>query len=97
SPTRKQLSKIAMLGESIGLERNEIIAAVDAPLSSQSMSGPGRLGIFIRLILLTIIVVVTILIVWTVVDPFSSPISTYTPGTDYGTIRPQDFEMQVVT
>ena len=35
SPTRKQLGKIATLGESIGLERKEIVAAVDAPIPSQ--------------------------------------------------------------
>ena len=97
SPTRGQLREIARLGESVGLERGEIIAAIDAPLSSQGVPGTGRASIFIATILLTIIVVGSILLVWAVVDPESFPIHTYAPGTFYGTIRPQDFSSDEIT
>ena len=96
-PTRKQLSEIARLGESVGLERNEVLAAIDAPLSNQGVPGGGRASIIIPMILVSIIVVASILLIWAVVDPESFPIHTYAPGTFYGTIRPQDFSSQVVT
>lgn len=97
NPTKEQLREIAKLGESVGLERSEIIAAIDAPLSNQRIPIRGRESIFIRLILLSFLVVISILIVWAVVDPASAPIHTYVPGTDYGTIRPQDFTNQYLT
>ena len=59
SPTKVQLDKISKLGESVGLERNEIIAAVDAPLASQGVPGEGRASIFIPMILISILVVVS--------------------------------------
>ena len=91
SPTREQLSQISKLGESVGLEKNEIIAAIDAPLSNQGGSSKGDRSKLIPLIIITIIAVCSFLFVWAVVDPESFPIHTYTPGTFYGTIRPQDF------
>ncbi|TFH06151.1 MAG: hypothetical protein E4H14_11395 [Candidatus Thorarchaeota archaeon] len=94
SPTREQLSKIARLGENVGLQRNEIVAAIDAPLPNQGIPGEGRTSIFIPLILVSILVVVSFLLIWAIVDPRSFPIHTYTPGTFYGTIRPQDFESE---
>jgi len=97
SPTKKQLSEITRLGESVGLERTEIVAAIDAPLSNQGVPGGGRASILIPMILISIIVVCSILLVWAAVDPESFPFHTYTPGTFYGTIRPQDFSNQVVT
>jgi hypothetical protein len=96
-PTRAQMSEIARLGESVGLKRNEIIAAIDAPLSSQGVPGKGRASTIIFMILISIIVVGSILLVWAVVDPESFPIHTYTPGTFYGTIRPQDFSSHEIT
>lgn len=97
SPTRVQLREITKLGESVGLEKSEVIAAIDAPLSNQGMPIQGRASKLMRLILLSFLVVVSILIVWAVVDPASFPIYTYAPGTDYGTIRPQDFTNQYPT
>jgi len=90
-PTKEQLSEITRLGESIGLQRNEIIAAIDAPLTNQGVQGIRRTSFFIPMILISILVVVSLLIVWAMFDPESFPIHTYTPGTFYGTIRPQDF------
>ena len=97
NPTREQLTKIATLGESIGLSRTEIVAAVDAPLSNQGMPSQGRVSRFMRLALVSILLVASILIVWAIFDPASAPIHTYTPGTDYGTIRPQDFSSHYPT
>lgn len=91
NPTREQLREITRLGESIGLERSEVVAAIDAPLSNQGVPGGGRASIIIPMILVSIIVVCSILLIWAVVDPESFPIHTYAPGTFYGTIRPQDF------
>jgi len=94
NPTIEQLNRITKLGESIGLQSSEIIAAIDAPLKNQEFSGGRRTSILIPLILASIAIVVGILLAWAIVDPRSFPISTYTPGTDYGTIRPQDFSSQ---
>lgn len=91
SPTKVQLDKISKLGESVGLQRNEIIAAVDAPIANQGITGEGRSSIFIPLILVSILAVVSALLIWAAVDPDSFPFHVYTPGTFYGTIRPQDF------
>ena len=97
SPTKVQLDKISKLGESVGLQRNEIIAAIDAPMANQEVTGKNRKSLFIPSILISILVVVSVLLLWHVLSPESFPISTYTPGTDYGTIRPQDFSSHSLT
>ena len=91
SPTKEQLSKIATLGESIGLQRSEIIAAIDAPLPNQGIPVSGRKSLFIPLILVSILIVVSAMLAWAAIDPDSFPFHVYAPGTFYGTIRPQDF------
>jgi hypothetical protein len=90
-PTKSQLDKVTKLGESIGLERKEIIAAIDAPLADSGFIGKSRVSLYVSLIMVTIIVILGVLLTWYVVDPDSFPIPTYTPGTLYATIRPQDF------
>jgi len=90
-PSREQLRKISSLGKSVGLEKHEIIAAIDAPIAKPGIGGKDRASLYITLILVTIIVAIGILITWYVVDPESFPIKLYTPGTLYGSIRPQDF------
>jgi hypothetical protein len=90
-PTKSQLGKITRLGESIGLERNEIIAAIDAPLADSGFTGRSRVSLYFSLIVVTIIVIFSVLLTWYVVDPDSFPIPTYVPGSLYATIRPQDF------
>jgi hypothetical protein len=97
--TRKQLSEVTRLGKTIGLEKNEIIAAIDAPLLNQGITTKERLLLFISLIVVSVIVVVSILLVWLVVDPESYPIPTptYIPGSLYGSIQPQDFSNQYLT
>ncbi|MFW9908867.1 MAG: hypothetical protein ACFFEF_09860 [Candidatus Thorarchaeota archaeon] len=89
--TKEQFSKIKLLGSNIGLEREEIIAAIDGPVPEQSISGRSRALLLVNLAFVTIIVVAAVLFIWTVVDPESSPIRTYAPGSFYGTIKPQDF------
>jgi len=89
--TKKQLSKIKILGSNIGLEREDILAAIEGPIPEPSASGRSRALLFVNLVVVTIIVVASVLLVWVVVDPETSPIRTYTPGSLYGTIRPQDF------
>lgn len=91
SPTTKQLSELTKLGESIGLARNEVIAAIDAPLAEQGPSGSGRKPMVITFILVAIAIAVWSLFIWYVVSPETFPIPTYRYGTLYGTIRPQDF------
>jgi hypothetical protein len=94
SPTPKQLGELTKLGESIGLERNEVIAAIDAPLADQGPSGGGRHPMMITFILVAIAIAVWSLFIWYVVSPETFPIPTYRYGTLYGTIRPQDFSSQ---
>jgi len=96
-PTEEQFSKIVRLGESIGLQSSEIIAAIDAPLPSQGIPNEGRTSIFIPLILVSILIVVSALLAWAVIDPDSFPFHLYTPGTLYGSIKPQDFSSQNIT
>ncbi len=97
SPTKVQLDKITKLGESVGLQRNEISAAIDAPMANQEITSKDRKSLFIPSILISILVVVSVLLLWYVLSPESFPISTYTPGTFYGTIRPQDFSSHSLT
>jgi hypothetical protein len=94
STTREQLSRISSLGSSIGLQRNEIIAAIDAPLIQPGITDKGRLSLFVTLIAVAIVVAISILIAWYVADPETFPIPTYVPGSLYGSIRPQDFSSQ---
>ncbi|NHI89598.1 MAG: hypothetical protein EAX87_08750 [Candidatus Thorarchaeota archaeon] len=91
SPTPKQLGELTKLGESIGLARNEVIAAIDAPLAEQGSSGSGRKPMMITLILVATAIAVWSLFIWYVVSPETFPIPTYRYGTLYGTIKPQDF------
>jgi hypothetical protein len=96
-PTKEQLNKITNLGKSLGLERNEIVAAIDAPLSNQGGPSGGRTSIIIPIVIVSIIVITSVLLIWAVVDPESFPIHTYAPGTFYGTIRPQDLTSSKIT
>ena len=90
-PSREQLKKINSLGKSVGLEKHEIIAAIDAPLANQGIGGKSRLSLFFSLVVVIIVAAIAILITWYIVDPYSFPFNTYIPGTAYGSIKPQDF------
>ena len=96
-PSREQLRKISDLGKSVGLEKHEIIAAIDAPIAKPGIGGKSRLSLFFSLVVVTIVAAIAILITWYIVDPDSFPIPTYAPGTFYGSIRPQDFASHSLT
>ena len=96
-PNREQIKKITSLAKSVGLEKHEIIAAIDAPIGSPGIGGKGRLSLFISILVVTIVATIAILITWYIVDPESFPIPTYTPGSLYGSIRPQDFASRSIT
>jgi len=87
----EQLSKIEQLGRNVGLEREEIIAAIDSPIPNSGIPGHPKSLLIVTFVAMAVIVVGIVLIVWTVVDPETSPIHTYVPGSLYGAIRPQDF------
>lgn len=91
--SKQQLSKIHQLGRNIGLDREEITAAIDRPQSGVQKGGLSNNRFFrgITIASILIIAIGVILIVWYFVGPESSPIHTYTPGTDYGSIKPRDF------
>jgi len=86
-----QLSNIRQLGESIGLTSDEVTAAVESQIDGVRGNGSSRFQFFAVIVTICVIVVGLVLLVWMVVDPATSPIHTYAPGTDYGTIKPQDF------
>ena len=85
------MQQITKLGESVGLERNEIIAAIDAPLTPQGIPSDRRTSMIIPMILISIIIACSVILAWAFIDPDSFPFHIYAPGTFYGTIRPQDF------
>lgn len=91
--SKQQLSKIQQLGKNIGLDREEVNAALDSPASGGQPGGLANNRFFSRIAVISIFIIAIglILIVWHFLGPQGSPIHTYTPGTDYGTIKPQDF------
>lgn len=91
--SRQQFSKIHQLGRNVGLDREEIIAAVDLPEGGVRPGGLSNNQLFSGITIMSIFIIAIglILIVWHFMDPEGSPIHTYTPGTFYGTIKPQDF------
>jgi hypothetical protein len=89
--TREQFAKIELLGRNIGLERDDIIAAVEGPIPGPGVPGRSRFLLAVNLVVVTIIVVAAVLLMWTVIDPETSPIRTYVPGSLYGIIKPEDF------
>jgi hypothetical protein len=89
--TKKQISRIELLGSNIGLEKEDIIAAVDGPIPVSGVAGRSRFILLANIIVVTVVVIAAVLLVWTVVDPETSPIRTYAPGSLYCTIKPEDF------
>ena len=60
-PTREQISEITRLGESVGLTRSEIVAVIDAPLSNQKISNQDELSEFLRMMLYSILIFISII------------------------------------
>lgn len=89
--TKSQLNKIKLLGESVGLTQDEVIAALDRPLSPMGLGGKQKIAIYFTMFVATAMIIIGSLFIWAVLDPETAPIHTYVPGTFYGTIQPKDF------
>lgn len=90
-PTKSQLERIKLLGEDIGLGEDDVLTALEPSSGPIGFDSQRRPTLYLSYILILIVVTIGVLVVWTIVDPESSPIKTYLPGTLYGTIRPDDF------
>ena len=92
SLTKKQTKEFMRLGESIGLEKKEIIAATNIPIDNIRYIGRSRatlLGL-----ILTISLIICIFFGLSLLNIGGDPLlgrPTYTPGTKYGSISPTDF------
>jgi hypothetical protein len=91
--TQKQHDKISALGESIGLSKDEIRNAVDTPGLDLPAKGMSKMALVSSVVIIVIAAAVVILGVWHIISPETSPIPTYAPGTDYGSIKPKDFDI----
>jgi hypothetical protein len=87
APSEKQLEKIEMLGERMGLTRNEVYAAYNPPINPAN--GRSRLTPLWTCITILIIIIVVIVII--IVGNYLNPPSVYGFGPRYGSIKPQDF------
>ena len=96
-PEEKQLRKIEMLGESIGLSRSEVSATYNPPLNMAHWRS--RFTPFSACVMILVIMVVGYMIIAFVAlgNPNYLPPtdSTYRFGSLYGTIKPQDFSPTV--
>ncbi|TFH06150.1 MAG: hypothetical protein E4H14_11390 [Candidatus Thorarchaeota archaeon] len=93
--TKKQIATMEHLGASLGLKKYEIFAATNLPIDNMQSVGRGKISLFGLLV--SIIVVVCISIGLTLLlNNFHffdlTPTYTYTPGTRYGSISPNDFK-----
>ena len=87
NPEQKQLKKLEMLGEEIGLSCKEVSAAYNPPLDMAHWRS--RLTPFTACVMILAVFIVTFLI-FTFANNHYPP-STYEFGTRYGTLKPQDF------
>jgi hypothetical protein len=90
-PTESQLERIKLLGEDVGLGEDDVLAALEPSSGPLGFDSQRRPTLYLSYILILVVVTIGVLVVWTIVDPESSPIKTYLPGTLYGTVRPDDF------
>jgi hypothetical protein len=93
--TKSQLESMEALGRSIGLTRREVCAVVPSNMDPSGFIGRRRMTLFSALITIIIIVFSSFLfLIITGNYPFNSPTTTtptYTPGSRYGSISPNDF------
>lgn len=92
--TKKQIEDMTRLGESIGLKKKEVYAATNLPIDNIASFGRGKITLFGVLVSIIIIVCISFGIALIMnfgqfFDP--APTYTYTPGTRYGSISPNDF------
>ena len=89
SPTRKQLAEIESLGESIGLDKQEVYAAARSPIGDAQLTRRQITPLSACIIILIIIISGFAILVLTGYYP--EPPFVYGAGTRYGSIKPQDF------
>ncbi len=93
--TKKQMANMERLGTSLGLKKNEILAATNLPIDNMESVGRGKITLFGLLVSIIVVVCVTFG-VSLLLNNFhffdSTPTFTYTPGTRYGSISPNDFK-----
>ncbi|MCK5266364.1 MAG: hypothetical protein KAR03_12215 [Candidatus Thorarchaeota archaeon] len=92
--TKKQIEDMTRLGESLGLKKKEVYAATNLPIDNIASVGRGRITLFGVIVSIIIIVGISFGIALLMnfgqfFDP--TPTYTYTPGTRYGSISPNDF------
>jgi hypothetical protein len=96
-PSRQEMVKIESLGEIVGLEKAEVVSALDSPLGTTGIDSKQRLTLFISIVAVFVIAIISVLLVWYVEDPDSFPIPRYLPESLYGTISPRDFNIVATT
>jgi hypothetical protein len=90
--TKLKLESMRILGKNIGLDRNEVYAAVPSHMDPSGLTGRRRTTFFSVLVTIVIILFGSFLVlVITGNYPFNSPTTTYTPGSRYRSISPNDF------
>jgi hypothetical protein len=92
--TRIQRMNIERLGVSVGLKRNEILAATNLPIDNMESVSRGKVTFFSVLVSIIVVVCISFGLAllmnhFNFFDP--TPSFTYTPGTRYGSINPADF------
>ena len=94
--TSKQAAIIRSLGESIGLERGEVIAATSLPIDNIDARGRGEVSILGVVVAVFVVMIISfgIIIMMAGGNVVFTPVPTYTyaPGTRYGSISPNDFQ-----
>ena len=86
------MESIAILGEKVGLNKSEIYAAVPSGMSPHGIVYRRRMTLFTALASIFIIILGSFLFMVLTGNYPPEPVSTYTPGTRYGSISPEDFE-----
>ena len=93
SLTKSQLDSMETLGKKIGLDKGEIYAAVPSSMHPAGFVERRRMTLLSALISIFIIILGSFLfLVLTGSYPPNDPVYTYTPGTKYGSISPNDFK-----
>jgi hypothetical protein len=92
APTNRQLKKIELLGTQIGLNKEEVYAAYDSPTNLTQWSDR-RVTPFSVLIILIVIIIASLVIIILSGNYFGPP-PVYGAGLRYGSIKPQDFNLE---
>jgi hypothetical protein len=90
--TKEQFSKIELLAKNVGLQKADIISAVDNPVLEAGIPARPRFLVWLNIMIVVVAVITIAVLIWALANS-DNPIPTYAPGTYYGTIKPQDFAM----